>query len=115
MRFYFFVQVFLLFFMNPLMADERKTVYVFPPTLIGDSSPDLGKSLDDALRKELNKLHDLVHNPSYEEATVNFFSRQSDQALAHQRWTLSQNLDLRLEYDQIHDTREGKLALNFYW
>ena len=28
---------------------------------------------------------------------------------------LSQNLDLRLEYDQIHDTREGKLALNFYW
>tara|TARA_B100000003_G_scaffold119621_1_gene107175 strand:- start:10 stop:1926 length:1917 start_codon:yes stop_codon:yes gene_type:complete len=36
-------------------------------------------------------------------------------ALAHQRWTLSQNLDLRLEYDQIHDTREGKLALNFYW
>ena len=36
-------------------------------------------------------------------------------ALAHQRWTLSQNLDLRLEFDQIHDTREGKLALNFYW
>ena len=66
MRFYLFVQVLVLFFLNPLMADERKTVYVFPPTLIGDSSPDLGKSLDNALRKELNKLHDLVHNPSYE-------------------------------------------------
>ena len=81
MRFYLFVQVLVLIFLNPLMADERKTVYVFPPTLIGDSSPDLGKSLDDALRKELNKLHDLVHNPSYEDATINFFSRQSDQAL----------------------------------
>ena len=81
MRFYLFVQVFVLFFLNPLMADERKTVYVFPPTLIGDSSQNLGKSLDDAMRKELNKLHDLVHNPSYEDATINFFSRQSDQAL----------------------------------
>ena len=76
-----FVQVLVLFFLNPLMADERKTVYVFPPSLIGDSTPDLAKSLDDALRKELNKLHDLVHNPSYEDATINFFSRQSDQAL----------------------------------
>ena len=57
------------------MADERKTVYVFPPTLIGDSSPDLGKSLDDALER-IKQPHDLVHNPSYEEATVNFF-RQS--------------------------------------
>ena len=33
------------------------------------------------MRKELNKLHDLVHNPSYEDATINFFSRQSDQTL----------------------------------
>ena len=73
MRFCLFVQVLVLFFLNPLMADERKTVYVFPPTLIGDSSPDLGKSLDDALRIELNKLHDLVHNPNYEDATINFF------------------------------------------
>ena len=77
MRFCLLVQILVLFFLNSLMADERKTVYVFPPTLIGDSSPHLGKSLDDALRKELNKLHDLVHNPSYEDATVIFFSRQS--------------------------------------
>ena len=73
MRFYLFVQVLVLFFLNSLMADQRKTVYVFPPTLIGDFSPHLGKSLDDAMRKELNKPHDLVHNPIYEEATVNFF------------------------------------------
>ena len=79
--FVFIFQVLILFFLTPLLADERKTVYVFPPTLIGDSSSDLGKSLDEALRKELNKLHDLVHNPTYDEATVNFFSRQSDQAL----------------------------------
>tara|TARA_B100002003_G_C13966025_1_gene467698 strand:- start:122 stop:820 length:699 start_codon:yes stop_codon:yes gene_type:complete len=33
----------------------------------------------------------------------------------HQRWTLAQNWDLRLENDQIDDTQEAKMALSFYW
>gem|GEM_PF-5205551 len=33
----------------------------------------------------------------------------------HQRWTLAQNWDLRLENDQIDDTQEAKIALSFYW
>ncbi|MBI13856.1 MAG: hypothetical protein CL934_12795, partial [Deltaproteobacteria bacterium] len=36
-------------------------------------------------------------------------------ASIHQRWTLAQNWDLRLENDQTDDSQEAKMALSFYW
>jgi hypothetical protein len=34
--------------------------------------------------------------------------------MLHQRWTLEQNWDLRLEYDLMDEISEGNLSLNYY-
>ena len=33
----------------------------------------------------------------------------------HQRWTMAQNWDLRLEFDRMDEISEGILSVNFYW
>ena len=56
---------------------SRPTVYVFPPTYIGEEDGKL-EMAEEVLREEINLYFDLAHNPSYEKLVVDFMKGNSD-------------------------------------
>ena len=69
------VFIFLSLFLSE--ASSRETVYVFPPTYIGEVEGKLALA-EEALREEINLYFDLAHNPSYEKLVVDFMKGNSD-------------------------------------
>ena len=69
------VFIFLSLFLSE--ASSRETVYVFPPTYIGEEEGKLALA-EEALREEINLYFDLAHNPSYEKLVVDFMKGNSD-------------------------------------
>ena len=68
------VFIFLSLFLSE--ASSRETVYVFPPTYIGEVEGKLALA-EEALREEINLYFDLAHNPSYEKLVVDFMKENS--------------------------------------
>ena len=71
------VLVFILFSLFISKASSRETVYVFPPTYIGEEEGKLALA-EEILRQEINLYFDLAHNPSYEKLVVDFMKGNSD-------------------------------------
>ena len=69
------VFIFLSLFLSE--ASSRETVYVFPPTYIGEEEGKLALA-EEVLREEINLYFDLAHNPSYEKLVVDFMKGNSD-------------------------------------
>ena len=59
-----FVQIFLVLLTYNVVW-SCPTVYVFPPTYIGEEDGKL-EMAEEVLREEINLYFDLAHNPSYE-------------------------------------------------
>ena len=71
-----FVQIFLVLLTYNVVW-SRPTVYVFPPTYIGEEDGKL-EMAEEVLREEINLYFDLAHNPSYEKLVVDFMKGNSD-------------------------------------
>jgi len=78
MKIFFFFFSFLFFSSHEIWS--RSTVYVFPPTYIGEDSEKI-KFIEETLRNEIHRFYDLAHNPSYENIVVDFMKENSGEIL----------------------------------
>lgn len=75
-----FLFLFCLLFFSSHEIWSRSTVYVFPPTYVGEEVSKI-KIINETMREGVYRFYDLAHNPSYEKIVINFMKGNSDEIL----------------------------------